>query len=109
MKVWLDGQLVEGSAARVSVTDHGLLYGDGVFEGIRVYGRKVFRLPDHLRQIFVTHSPSLANKVRNYFGAVIGAHRHAQPLRYVFGCAADHVQLPTIVDTAMMWAICLVD
>ena len=50
MKVWLDGHIVEEAAARVSVTDHGLLYGDGIFEGIRVYGRKVFRLPDHLRR-----------------------------------------------------------
>lgn len=46
----MDGQIVEGSEARVSVTDHGLLYGDGIFEGIRVYGRKLFRLADHLRR-----------------------------------------------------------
>jgi len=50
MKVWIDGRIVEGSEARVPVTDHGLLYGDGVFEGIRVYGRSVFRLADHLRR-----------------------------------------------------------
>ena len=51
MKVWIDGKIVEGSEARIPVTDHGLLYGDGVFEGLRVYGRKVFRLADHLRRL----------------------------------------------------------
>ena len=53
MKVWIDGKVVEGGSpeARISVTDHGLLYGDGLFEGIRVYGGRVFRLPDHLARI----------------------------------------------------------
>ncbi|MCA9509891.1 MAG: branched-chain-amino-acid transaminase [Myxococcota bacterium] len=50
MKVWIDGRIVEAADARVSVTDHGLLYGDGVFEGMRVYHRRVFRLADHLRR-----------------------------------------------------------
>jgi len=50
MKVWIDDEIVDGAAARIPVTDHGLLYGDGIFEGIRVYGRKVFRLGDHLRR-----------------------------------------------------------
>ena len=48
MKIWLDEAILEREEARIPVTDHGLLYGDGVFEGIRVYGRKVFRLEDHL-------------------------------------------------------------
>ena len=51
MKVWLDGRIVESEHARVPVLDHGLLYGDGVFEGIRIYGGRVFRLPDHLRRL----------------------------------------------------------
>ena len=38
MKIWMDGKIVDGRDARISVTDHGLLYGDGVFEGMRVYG-----------------------------------------------------------------------
>jgi len=54
MKVWIDGGVVEGRDARVPVTDHGFLYGDGVFEGMRVYGRRVFRLDDHLRRIEVS-------------------------------------------------------
>jgi len=51
MKVWIDGKIVEGNEARVPVTDHGLLYGDGVFEGIRVYGGRVFRLDLHLARL----------------------------------------------------------
>ena len=47
-KVWIDGQIVEAEEARISVFDHGLLYGDGVFEGMRVYGGEIFRLDDHL-------------------------------------------------------------
>ncbi len=51
MKVWLDGQIVDGEQARLNVRDHGLLYGDGVFEGIRIYNGHVFRLADHLRRL----------------------------------------------------------
>ncbi len=49
--VWIDGEVVEASEARVPVFDHGLLYGDGVFEGIRVHGGRVFRLDDHLERL----------------------------------------------------------
>ena len=51
MKIWIDGGIVGEGEARVPVTDHGLLYGDGVFEGIRVYGGRVFRLDDHLARL----------------------------------------------------------
>ena len=51
MKVWIEGEIVEGADARIPVTDHGLLYGDGVFEGLRVYGGAIFRLSDHLRRL----------------------------------------------------------
>lgn len=46
--VWIDGAIVPVAEARVPVTDHGLLYGDGLFEGIRVFGGRVFRLDDHM-------------------------------------------------------------
>ena len=52
LKVYLDGQLVDKEDARVSVYDHGLLYGDGVFEGIRVYGAKVFLLKEHIERLY---------------------------------------------------------
>ena len=48
---WLDGTIVPEDQARVSVFDHGVLYGDGVFEGIRFYQRQAFRLQAHLRRL----------------------------------------------------------
>ncbi len=51
MKVWIDGAIVDAAEARISVLDHGLLYGDGIFEGIRAYARGVFRLDDHLARL----------------------------------------------------------
>ncbi|HEU5304911.1 MAG TPA: branched-chain-amino-acid transaminase [Gemmatimonadales bacterium] len=50
--IWLDGKWHERGTATVSVYDHGLLYGDGVFEGIRVYGGKIFRLESHLDRLY---------------------------------------------------------
>ncbi len=50
MKIYLDGKFVDEADAKVSVFDHGLLYGDGVFEGIRLYGGNVFRLEEHLER-----------------------------------------------------------
>ncbi|NPV47386.1 MAG: branched-chain-amino-acid transaminase [Armatimonadetes bacterium] len=52
LQVWLDGRLVPEEEARVSVFDHGLLYGDGVFEGIRAYDGIVFRLKEHLDRLY---------------------------------------------------------
>jgi branched-chain amino acid aminotransferase len=52
MKIWLDGKLLEKEDAKVSVFDHGLLYGDGVFEGIRAYNGRVFRLREHLDRLY---------------------------------------------------------
>jgi branched-chain amino acid aminotransferase len=52
MSIWMDGRLVPREQATVSVFDHGLLYGDGVFEGIRVYNRRVFRLDQHLDRLW---------------------------------------------------------
>jgi branched-chain amino acid aminotransferase len=50
--IYLDGRFLEKSKALVSVFDHGLLYGDGVFEGIRAYDGSVFRLVDHVNRLF---------------------------------------------------------
>jgi len=51
-KIYLNGQLVDEKDAKISVYDHGLLYGDGVFEGIRSYAGKVFRLREHLDRLW---------------------------------------------------------
>jgi branched-chain amino acid aminotransferase len=50
--VWLDGKWHDRETATVSVYDHGLLYGDGVFEGIRVYGGRIFKLAEHLERLY---------------------------------------------------------
>jgi branched-chain amino acid aminotransferase len=52
MKVYIDGELFAREDAKISVFDHGLLYGDGVFEGIRFYGGRVFRLEEHVERLF---------------------------------------------------------
>lgn len=52
MKIHFDGKLVPERDARVSVFDHGLLYGDGVFEGIRIYNGRVFKLTEHLERLY---------------------------------------------------------
>jgi branched-chain amino acid aminotransferase len=51
MLISIDGRLVPREEARISVFDHGLLYGDGVFEGIRIYDRRIFRLDAHLARL----------------------------------------------------------
>lgn len=51
MKIYLNDQLVDADAAKVSVFDHGLLYGDGIFEGIRLYDGCVFKLDAHLERL----------------------------------------------------------
>ena len=52
LKIWLNGKLVGEAQAKVSVFDHGLLYGDGVFEGIRVYSGKVFEFQAHIDRLY---------------------------------------------------------
>ena len=52
LQVYLDGEFVDKANAKISVYDHGFLYGDGIFEGIRCYGGRVFRLSQHLARLF---------------------------------------------------------
>ncbi len=51
-KIFMNGKLVPEREAKISVFDHGYLYGDGVFEGIRAYNGKVFKLKEHIRRLF---------------------------------------------------------
>jgi branched-chain amino acid aminotransferase, group I len=51
MKIYLDGKLVDEADAKISVFDHGLLYGDGIFEGIRIYQGNIFRLVEHIERL----------------------------------------------------------
>ena len=67
LKIWINDGLVDEKDAKVSVFDHGLLYGDGVFEGIRVYSSKVFELDAHLRRLYES-----AKVIRLNIGMTIG-------------------------------------
>ncbi len=53
-QIWIDGKFYDGDQAKISVFDHGVLYGDGVFEGIRAYGGRVFRLKQHLDRLYAS-------------------------------------------------------
>tara|TARA_B100001057_G_scaffold56384_1_gene49987 strand:+ start:224 stop:1198 length:975 start_codon:yes stop_codon:yes gene_type:complete len=61
MKVFLDGAFVEKDDAKISVFDHGLLYGDGIFEGIRVYRKCIYRLDEHLERLWYSAKDILLN------------------------------------------------
>jgi len=52
LKTYVNGEFVDEKDAKVSVFDHGLLYGDGVFEGIRVYNKRIFKLDEHVDRIY---------------------------------------------------------
>ncbi len=61
MKIYLNGKLVDKADAKVSVFDHGFLYGDGAFEGIRSYGSRVFRLKEHIDRLYETTHTLMIN------------------------------------------------
>jgi branched-chain amino acid aminotransferase len=52
MKIYIDGKYYDKDRAKISVFDHGLLYGDGVFEGIRAYHGRVFKLKEHIERLY---------------------------------------------------------
>ena len=61
MKIYIDGKFYGERDAKVSVFDHGLLYGDGVFEGIRIYNGRVFKLKEHIDRLFYSAKAILLN------------------------------------------------
>ncbi len=61
MKIYIDGSYYDEKDARISVFDHGLLYGDGIFEGIRIYGGNIFRLSLHVRRLFESAKAAYLN------------------------------------------------
>lgn len=52
MKIYIDGSFFDREEAQISVFDHGLLYGDGIFEGIRIYHGELFRLEEHVFRLY---------------------------------------------------------
>jgi branched-chain amino acid aminotransferase len=85
MKVWLNGALLDPTTAAVSVLDHGLLYGDGVFEGLRVFNRRVFSLDLHMKRLAIgLKALSLKVSIEDLRGAVLAtAHAHGEPEAYL--------------------------
>src|SRR3954467_15457991 len=61
MKIFIDGKYFDERLAKVSVLDHGLLYGDGIFEGIRAYNGRVFKLKEHIDRLFYSAKAILLN------------------------------------------------
>jgi branched-chain amino acid aminotransferase len=61
MKVYINGKFYDKEEAKVSVFDHGLLYGDGVFEGIRAYSRLVFKLKEHIDRLYESAQSIMLN------------------------------------------------
>src|SRR5213080_1084683 len=61
MKIYVDGKYCDEKNAKISVFDHGLLYGDGIFEGIRAYNGRVFRLKEHIDRLFYSAKAILLN------------------------------------------------
>ena len=61
MKVYIDGRFYDKDDAKISVFDHGLLYGDGVFEGIRAYNGRVFKLEEHVSRLYASAKTILLN------------------------------------------------
>lgn len=61
MKIFIDGKYYAEKDAKVSVFDHGLLYGDGIFEGIRIYHGRVFKLKEHIDRLFYSAKAILLN------------------------------------------------
>ena len=54
MKIYIDGNYYDKEDAKISVFDHGLLYGDGIFEGLRIYNNKVFKLKEHIKRLYMS-------------------------------------------------------
>lgn len=83
MKIWMNGKLVAEKDAKISVFDHGLLYGDGVFEGIRAYNGRVFHLDRHLDRLWDS-AKAIALKIPSTKAALTRA--------VVKTCAANRVR-----------------
>ena len=61
LKIYIDGKYFDEQSAKISVFDHGLLYGDGIFEGIRAYHGRVFKLKEHIDRLFYSAKAILLN------------------------------------------------
>ena len=74
MSIYIDGRFFDKSQAAISVYDHGLLYGDGVFEGIRIYNGKIFKLEAHLDRLWNSANAILLNIPMTFSEMVAAVH-----------------------------------
>src|ERR1051326_1185713 len=72
MNIYIDGKYYDQRSAKISVFDHGLLYGDGIFEGIRVYNGRVFKLQEHIDRLFYS-AKAILLKIPMARAALVGA------------------------------------
>src|SRR3989441_7328196 len=72
MKVYIDGNFYDEKQAKISVFDHGLLYGDGIFEGIRAYNGRVFKLTEHIDRLFYS-AKAILLKIRLSHSGIVRA------------------------------------
>ena len=82
LKVYINGELFDKEDAKISVYDHGVLYGDGVFEGMRSYGGKVFRLEEHLDRLWDSAKAIWLEIPITKRGDGTGRQRHAEGQRH---------------------------
>src|SRR5258706_4175758 len=87
MKIYVDGKFYGERDAKISVFDHGLLYGDGIFEGIRAYNGRVFKLKEHIDRLFYSAKALLLELPMSHseiMGATVQTcRRHKIRYRYV--------------------------
>lgn len=86
---WLNGQLLPLADASVPVNDHGLLYGDGVFEGIRIYHKRAFRLQQHLERLALS-ARAIALDMPYSLAELTAA---VEEIVEVFGCETGYIRL----------------
>src|SRR5213593_2053619 len=72
MKIYVDGKYYDPKNAKISVFDHGLLYGDGIFEGIRAYNGRVFKLTEHIDRLFYS-AKAILLKIPLSHGGIVRA------------------------------------
>ena len=99
MKVFVDGKFVDEKKAVVSVFDHGLLYGDGVFEGIRAYNGRVFKLKEHVERLFFS-AKAILLKIPMSQKAVASSRTRARPMQSfcMLRVPAGPVRTPSILS-----------
>src|SRR6058998_2224488 len=72
MKIYINGKYYDQKNAKISVFDHGLLYGDGIFEGIRAYNGRVFKLTEHIDRLFYS-AKAILLKIPRSHGEIVRA------------------------------------